>query len=85
MRNLDVPLDISLSELHLVIQPAIPWCSDHLQEFRKRGWARGIPDHGVTCGGGTHDAATLNLGQLIEENRGLTPCPDTSTSARAID
>ena len=44
VRRLEVPLDIKLSDLHLVIQAAMPWWNYHLYEFRARGQRWGLPD-----------------------------------------
>ncbi|MCA3286598.1 MAG: plasmid pRiA4b ORF-3 family protein [Roseomonas sp.] len=44
MRRVDVPFDIRLDRLHLVIQVAMGWTNSHLYEFRlgETGW--GIPN-----------------------------------------
>ena len=44
MRRVDVPFDIRLDRLHLVIQAAMGWTNSHLFEFRlgETGW--GIPN-----------------------------------------
>ncbi|MCA3271154.1 MAG: plasmid pRiA4b ORF-3 family protein [Roseomonas sp.] len=44
MRRVDVPFDIRLDRLHLVIQVAMGWTNSHLHEFRlgETGW--GIPN-----------------------------------------
>lgn len=45
VRQIEVPLDILLADLHLVIQAAMGWENCHLYEFRLgRGLAWGIPD-----------------------------------------
>jgi hypothetical protein len=43
MRRLEVPFDIKLSDLHLVIQAAMPWRNYHLYEFRARNHRWGLP------------------------------------------
>ena len=43
VRRLEVPLDIKLSDLHLVIQAAMPWWNYHLYEFRVRNRRWGLP------------------------------------------
>jgi hypothetical protein len=44
VRRLEVPFDIKLSDLHLVIQSAMPWWNYHLYEFRARNHRWGLPD-----------------------------------------
>jgi Plasmid pRiA4b ORF-3-like protein len=44
VRRLEVPFDIKLSDLHLVIQAAMPWWNYHLYEFRARNQRWGLPD-----------------------------------------
>jgi len=44
VRRLEVPFDIKLSDLHLVIQVAMPWWNYHLYEFRARNHRWGLPD-----------------------------------------
>lgn len=48
VRRLEVPFDIKLSDLHLVIQAAMPWWNYHLYEFRARNrhWGLPVPDFG---------------------------------------
>ena len=43
-RRVEVPLDITLSDLHLVIQAAMPWDNCHLYEFSARKIRWGIAD-----------------------------------------
>jgi hypothetical protein len=67
-RRLEVPLEIRLDDLHLVIQAAMPWRNDHLYSFdvgRGPGW--GIPDPGI--GGDDpmfRPAAEATLAQLLD-------------------
>jgi hypothetical protein len=44
VRRVEVPFDILLSDLHLVIQAAMPWWNYHLYEFRVRNQRWGLPD-----------------------------------------
>jgi Plasmid pRiA4b ORF-3-like protein len=44
LRRIEVPLAIRLSDLHLVIQAAMPWENYHLYEFRVRDMRWGLPD-----------------------------------------
>jgi hypothetical protein len=44
--RLEVPFDIKLSDLHLVIQAVMPWWNYHLYEFRARNHRWGLPDPG---------------------------------------
>jgi Plasmid pRiA4b ORF-3-like protein len=46
VRRLEVPFDIKLSDLHLVIQAVMPWWNSHLYEFRARNQRWGLPDPG---------------------------------------
>ncbi len=45
-RRIEVPLDIKLADLHLVIQAAMPWDNYHLYEFRARDRRWGLPQPG---------------------------------------
>lgn len=44
MRRVEVPISILLSDLHLVIQAAMPWWNYHLYEFRAGGKNWGVAD-----------------------------------------
>lgn len=44
IRRIEVPASILLSDLHLVIQSAMPWWNYHLYEFRVRETRWGLPD-----------------------------------------
>jgi hypothetical protein len=46
VRRLEVPFDIKLSDLHLVIQAVMPWWNYHLYEFRARNQRWGLPNPG---------------------------------------
>jgi hypothetical protein len=69
MRRIEVPVDISLDDLHLVIQRAMPWENDHLYEFSVGGTlAWGIPDPDSFFGqGGRRDAAKATLADLLDQ------------------
>lgn len=51
-RRVEVPVSILLSDLHLVIQVAMPWWNYHLYEFRARKLHWGLPDPGGDVFGG---------------------------------
>ena len=44
LRRIEVPFDIRLDRLHLVIQAAMGWTNTHLYEIRARDVGWGIPD-----------------------------------------
>ena len=46
LRRVEVPFDISLDRLHLVIQAAMGWTNSHLYEIRAggAGWSTPLPD-----------------------------------------
>jgi hypothetical protein len=64
-RRIEVPLDIKLSDLHLVLQAVMPWSNYHLYEFRagKVGW--GIPD--ADWDDGPLDARKTTLLKVLED------------------
>jgi hypothetical protein len=43
-RRVEVPIDIHLDDLHVVIQIVMGWENDHLYEFRRGRTAYGVPD-----------------------------------------
>jgi hypothetical protein len=65
MRRVDVPFDIRLDRLHLVIQAAMGWTNSHLFEFRlgETGW--GVPFEGFLDG--QQDARKASLAALLTE------------------
>jgi hypothetical protein len=67
MRRVEVPLDIRLDDLHLVIQAAMPWWSYHLYEFRAQDIRWGIPDPDGSFGDGPLDARKATLRDVLEE------------------
>lgn len=61
-RRLRVPLALSLADLHLLVQAAMPWENGHLHEFtakRDLRWSRPSRDDRVA----TRDAARTTLGE----------------------
>jgi len=66
VRRIEVPLGIRLSDLHLVIQIAMPWWNYHLYEFRVRDVRWGIPDPDFAFGGGPRDARKATLRDVLE-------------------
>jgi hypothetical protein len=66
MRRVEVPLDIRLDDLHLVIQAAMPWWNYHLYEFRARDIRWGIPDPDGSFGDGPLDARKATLRDVLE-------------------
>jgi hypothetical protein len=70
-RRVQVPKDITLAELHDVIQVTFGWMGYHLHQFEVDDTVYGDPsmlDDGF--GDRTHNEARLRLGQLV--NRGIT-------------
>ncbi|MCA4919172.1 MAG: plasmid pRiA4b ORF-3 family protein [Roseomonas sp.] len=65
MRRVDVPFDIRLDRLHLVIQVAMGWTNSHLYEFRlgETGW--GIPNRDFPDD--AQDARKASLATLLTE------------------
>ena len=51
MRRLEVPLNLRLDRLHLVLQAAIGWTNSHLWEIRVRDIGWGPPQSGWGLGG----------------------------------
>ncbi len=44
IRRLEVPLDLRLDRLHLLLQGVLGWTNSHLWEFRARDIGWGLPD-----------------------------------------
>ena len=65
MRRLDVPLEIRLDRLHLVLQAAMGWTDSHLYEFTAGGTGWGVPD--PDFGGGPMPAAKTTLDDVIKD------------------
>jgi hypothetical protein len=66
-RHIEVPFDIKLSDLHLVIQAAMPWDDCHLYEFRARNTRWGIPNPDWDWGESPLDARKVTLHQATED------------------
>lgn len=67
MRRVEVPLDIKLSDLHLVIQAAMPWWNYHLYEFRAQDIGWGVPDPDGGFGDDPLDARKATLLDVLED------------------
>jgi hypothetical protein len=65
MRCIDVPFDIRLDRLHLVLQAAFGWTDSHLNEFRIKDVGFGMPDPG--WGDGPLDARKATLQSAVED------------------
>ena len=65
LRRLEVPLDLRLDRLHLVIQAAMGWTDTHLYEIRVGDVGWGIPD--PDWGDGPLDARKASLLDVIED------------------
>ncbi len=70
-RRIEVPLDIRLDDLHLVVQAAMGWENCHLYEFRvggRDGPAYGVPDpDGVFTESDPRPARKANLADLLAQ------------------
>lgn len=44
LRRVEVPTDIMLTDLHQVVQAAMPWTNSHLYAFKANGMAWGVQD-----------------------------------------
>jgi hypothetical protein len=67
VRRIDVPFDIRLDRLHLVMQVAIGWTNSHLYEIRARdiGWS--TPDPDQDWAGDFLDARKAKLSNVLED------------------
>lgn len=65
MRRIEVPFDIRLDRLHLVLQTALGWTNSHLYEFRIKNIGFGMPD--PTWGDGPLDARKATLLSAVED------------------
>jgi Plasmid pRiA4b ORF-3-like protein len=72
LRRVEVPLDLRLDRLHLVIQAAMGWENCHLYEFQAGNQRWGIPDKelGWGLGDGPHNAKRATLAELLGPARG---------------
>jgi Plasmid pRiA4b ORF-3-like protein len=67
MRRVEVPLGIKLSDLHLVIQVAMPWWNHHLYEFRAAGIRWGLPDPDGSFDDDPLDARKATLFEVLDD------------------
>jgi hypothetical protein len=67
LRRLEVPLDLRLDRLHLVLQAALGWTNSHLWEFRARDTGWGIPDPEWDAGSGPLDARKTTLHRVLDD------------------
>ena len=67
LRRLEVPLDLRLDRLHLVLQAALGWTNSHLWEFRARDTGWGLPDPEWDAGSGPLDARKTTLLRVLED------------------
>jgi hypothetical protein len=67
LRRVEVPFDIRLDRLHLILQAAVGWTNSHLYEIRARGvrWSTPFPDQ--DCGGDFLDARKVRLSEVLED------------------
>ena len=65
MRRIEVPFDIRLDRLHLVLQTALGWTNSHLYEFRIKNIGFGMPD--PTWGDCPLDARKATLLSAVED------------------
>ena len=68
MRRVEVPLDIRLDRLHLVVQAAMGWTDTHLYELRAGNvcWSAPDPDDDW-YGRDVRDAGKARLGYVLED------------------
>lgn len=67
VRRLEVPLGIKLSDLHHVIQAAMPWDNSHMYGFRVKNARWGIPMPELSFGDDPLDARKTSLADVIEQ------------------
>lgn len=67
LRRIEVPFDIRLDQLHMVIQAAMGWTNSHLYELRAGGvgWSTPYPD--ADWAGGFLDARKARLDDVLED------------------
>ena len=67
LRRVEVPFDIRLDRLHLILQAAVGWTNSHLYEIRARGvrWSTPFPDQ--DSGGDFLDARKVRLSEVLED------------------
>jgi hypothetical protein len=69
MRRVEVPLDIPLDRLHLVVQAAMGWTDTHLYELRAGDvrWSVLDPDDDWDDDRDVRDASKARLGDVLED------------------
>jgi hypothetical protein len=67
LRRLEVPFDLRLDRLHLVLQAALGWTNSHLWEFRAGNVGWGIPDPEWDARSGPLDACKATLKKIVED------------------
>jgi hypothetical protein len=67
LRRLEVPFDLRLDRLHLVLQAALGWTNSHLWEFRAGDVGWGIPDPAWDARSGPLDARKATLKKIVED------------------
>ena len=72
MRRLEIPLDLRLDRLHLVLQAAMGWTNSHLYEFRIRDIGWGILDPEWDFGSGPLDARKATLLKVLQDTGAKT-------------
>jgi len=67
LRRVEVPFDVRLDRLHLILQAAIGWTNSHLYEIRARdvGWSTPYPDQ--DWAGDFLDARKARLSEVLED------------------
>src|SRR5215469_9560414 len=67
LRRVEVPFDIRLDRLHLILQAAIGWTNSHLYEIRACdvGWSTPYPDQ--EWAGEVLDARKARLGDVLAD------------------
>lgn len=67
LRRVEVPFDIRLDRLHLVIQAAMGWTNTHLYEIRAGGVGWSTPDPDDPWPNDFLDARKARLGKVLED------------------
>ena len=67
VRRVEVPVDISLDRLHLIVQAAMGWTNSHLYELSAGGVSWSTPDHDADWTGDFLDARKARLGHVLED------------------
>lgn len=69
MRRIEIPADLSLHDLHDVLQIALGWTDSHLYEFRIKDTRFGIPFPDMDAGDAPRDADKTILAQALKDTR----------------